>query len=115
MTSSARGWSDNPGGDEVGESIIGRVERAKFGNRTTPIRDDHFFTALHAVDVLAQPILKVADPDLRPRSSYFHASIVATNAEQSWRPPVRKAGSDQQPFVDGYEPQAGRASLTKPR
>lgn len=83
MASSARGWSDHPGGDEVGEAIIWRVERGKFGNRTAPICDDDFLTGLHAIDVFAQPILEVADPDLRPRSSYFHVFIVATRVKLS--------------------------------
>lgn len=64
MTSAARGWPNYASGDEVSEAIIRRVERGESGNRTTSIRHDHLFTGLHAIDVLAETILQVADPDL---------------------------------------------------
>ncbi len=64
MTSAARGWSNYASGDEVSEAIIRRVERRESGNRTTSIRHDYLFTGLHAIDVLAETILQVADPDL---------------------------------------------------
>jgi hypothetical protein len=64
MTSAARGWSNHASGDEVSEAIVWRVEWSEFGDRATPICDDHFFTGLHAIDVLAETILEVADPDL---------------------------------------------------
>jgi len=66
MAGSADRWSDHPGSDEVGEAIIWRVERGESGNRTAPIGHDHFFAGLHAIDVLTQPVLEVANPDLRP-------------------------------------------------
>ncbi len=66
MTSAARGWSDHPSSDEVSETIVRGVERREFRDGATPICDDHFFTGLHAIDVLAQTILEVTDPDLRP-------------------------------------------------
>ncbi len=70
MASSARWWSHDSRCHEIGETIIWCVERREFGNRATPIRDDHFFASLHPLDVLAQPVLQVPDPDLRPRCSY---------------------------------------------
>jgi len=56
MANSARGWSNDPCGDEVGETMIGCVERREFGNRATTIGDDHFFSG-PAVDVIAGPIV----------------------------------------------------------
>jgi hypothetical protein len=79
VTSAARGWSNHASGDEVSEAIIGCVEWRELGNRATPVRHDHFFTGLDAIDVLAETILQVADPDLRPRSSYVHTISVATS------------------------------------
>lgn len=64
MASSARGWSNHASRDKVGEAIIRCVERRELGNRATPIRHDHFFAGLHAIDVLAEAVLQVADPDL---------------------------------------------------
>jgi hypothetical protein len=64
MTGSADWCSDHPGSDEVREAIIWRVERGESGNRSTPIGHDYFFAGLHAVDVLAQSVLEVANPDL---------------------------------------------------
>ena len=66
MASAACGWSNQASGNEVSEAIVGRVEWREFGDGATPIRDDHFFPGRHAIDVLAQTILEVADPDLRP-------------------------------------------------
>ena len=83
MTGAARGWSDHASGDKVSEAIIGCVERRELGDRATPIRHDHFFAGLDAIDVLAETILEVADPDLRPRSSYLHAISVATSTRLS--------------------------------
>lgn len=64
MASTACGCSDHPSGDQVCEAIVWCVERRELGDWAAPIRDDHFFTGLHAIDVLAQTILEVADPDL---------------------------------------------------
>jgi len=64
MTSAARWGSDHASGDEVSESIVRCVEWREFGNRATSIRHDHFFAGLHAIDVLAEAIFQVADPDL---------------------------------------------------
>ncbi len=83
MTSAARGRSNHPSGDEVSEAIVWCVEWREFGHRATPIRDDHLFTGLHAIDVLAETILEVADPDLKTRSSYLHAISVATSTTLS--------------------------------
>ena len=77
MTSAARGWSNHASGDEVSEAIVWCVEWREFGDRSTPICDDHLFTRLDAADVLAETILEVADADLRSRSSYFHTISVA--------------------------------------
>lgn len=63
MTSAARGRPNYASGDKVSEAIVRCVERRESGNRTTPIRHDHLFTGLHAIDVLAETILQVADPD----------------------------------------------------
>lgn len=64
MPSAARGWSNHASSDEVSEAIVGGVEWGEFGNRATPIRHDHFFTGLDSIDVLAETIFQVADPDL---------------------------------------------------
>ena len=64
MTSAARGWPNYASGDKVSEAIVRCVEWRESGNRTTPIRHDHLFTGLHAIDVLAETILQFADPDL---------------------------------------------------
>lgn len=64
MTSAARRWSNHASGDKVSEAIVRCVEWRELGNRTTPNRHDHFFTRLHAIDVPAETILEVADPDL---------------------------------------------------
>lgn len=85
MAGSADRCSDHPGSDEVREAIIWRADRRESGNRSTPIGHDHFFAGMHAVDVLAQPVLEFADSDLRPRSSYFHVFIVATTGRLSTR------------------------------
>ncbi len=66
MTTAACGWPDHPGGDEVSKAIVWGIEWREFGDGATPICDDHFFTSLYAIDVLAQTILEVADSDLRP-------------------------------------------------
>ena len=64
MTSAARWWSDHASGDKVSEAIVWCVKRRELGNRATPIRHDHFFAGLHAIDVLAETILEIADSDL---------------------------------------------------
>jgi hypothetical protein len=64
MASTARGWSNDPSGHEVSEAIVWCVQRREFGDRAAPIRDDHLFAGLHAIDVLAETILQFADPDL---------------------------------------------------
>lgn len=64
MTSATRWWPNHASGDKVSEAIVRCVEWREFGNRATPIRDDHFFPGLHAIDVLAETILQVADPNL---------------------------------------------------
>lgn len=64
MTSAACGWSNQASGNEVSEAIVGCVERRESGDRATPICDDHLFTGRHAIDVLAETVLEVADPDL---------------------------------------------------
>lgn len=64
MTSTARWWPNHASGDKVSEAIVRCVEWRESGNRTTPICHDHFFSGLHAIDVLAEPIFQVADPDL---------------------------------------------------
>ena len=66
MTSNARGWPDHPCGDQVSKAIVWCIEWTEFGDGATPICDDHFFTSLYAIDVLAQTILEVPDSDLRP-------------------------------------------------
>jgi hypothetical protein len=66
MASAARGCSDYSSGDQICETIVRCVEWREFGDRATAICDDHFFTGRHAIDVLAQTILEVADSDLRP-------------------------------------------------
>jgi len=66
MTSAAGGRPNHPGGDEVSKAIVWCVEWTEFGDGATPICDDHFFTSLYAIDVLAQTILEVADSNLRP-------------------------------------------------
>lgn len=79
MASAARGWSNHASGDEVSEAIVWCVEWGESGDRATPICDDHFLAGFDAVDVLAETVLEVANPDDRPRSSYVHASSVATS------------------------------------
>ena len=79
MTSAARGWSNHASGDEVGEAIVWCVEWGEFGDRAASICDDHLFAGLDAIDVLAETVLEVTDPDLRPRSSYVHTISVATS------------------------------------
>ena len=64
MTSAARGRWNYASGDKVSKAIVRCVEWREFGDRATPIRHDHFFTGLDAIDVLAETILQVADPDL---------------------------------------------------
>jgi hypothetical protein len=64
MTGAARWWPNHASGDKVSEAIVRCVEWREFGNRATSIRHDHFFAGLHAIDVLAEAILQVADPDL---------------------------------------------------
>jgi len=64
MTNAARGGPNHPSGDEISKSIVWCVEWTEFGDRATPICDDHFFASPYAIDVLAQTILEVADPDL---------------------------------------------------
>ena len=64
MTGAAPWRSNNASGNKVGKPIIGRVKRRELGDRPTPVCDDHFFTSLHATDVLAETILEIANPDL---------------------------------------------------
>jgi len=64
MTSAARRWPNHASSDKVSEAIVRCVEWRELGNRATPIRHDHLFTGLHTIDVLAETILQVADPDL---------------------------------------------------
>jgi hypothetical protein len=66
MARAARGCSNYSSGDEICEAIVRCVECREFGDRASPIRDDHFFAGHHAIDVPAQTILEVADPDLQP-------------------------------------------------
>jgi len=83
VTTAARRWSNHPGGYEVSEAIVWCVEWRESGDRATSIGDDHLFTGLHAIDVLAETILEVANPDLRSRSSYVHTISVATSTALS--------------------------------
>lgn len=64
MPSPACGWPNYASGDKVSKAMVRCVEWREFGNRATPIRHDHLFTGLDAIDVLAETILQVADPDL---------------------------------------------------
>ena len=64
MTSAARGRSNHASGDKVSKAIVRCVEWRELGNRATPIRHDHFFTGLDAIDVLTETVLQIADPDL---------------------------------------------------
>lgn len=64
MARAALGWPNHASGDKVGETIIWRVEWREFGNRSTPICHDHLFAGPHTVEVLAETVLEVADPDL---------------------------------------------------
>ncbi len=64
MTSTARWWSNHAGSDKGSEAIVRCVERRELGHRATPICHDHFFTGFDAIDVLAETVLQVADPDL---------------------------------------------------
>lgn len=64
MTSAARWWPDHASGDKVSEAIVRCVEGREFGDRAASIRHDHLFTGLDAIDVLAETVLEVADPDL---------------------------------------------------
>ena len=66
MTNATGGRPNQPGGDEVGKTVVRRVEWREFGDGSTPIGDDHFFTSSYSIEVLAQAILQVAYPDLRP-------------------------------------------------
>lgn len=79
VTSGARWWSNHAGGDEVRKAMFWCVEWTESGDRTTPIGDDDLVAGLHAIDVLAEAVLELADPDLRPRSSYVHGPGVATS------------------------------------
>ena len=62
------------------------VDGRQSGDRATSIGDDHFFTCLDAIDVLAETILQLADPHLRPGSSYVHDLSVATSVTLSTAP-----------------------------
>lgn len=64
MTRSGRGWSNHASGDKVSEAIVGCVEWRELGNWAASIGDDHFFTGLDAIDVFAETVLQVSDPDL---------------------------------------------------
>ena len=79
MSSAARRWSNHAGGDKVSEAMVRCVEWRESGDWATSIGDDEFFTGLDAIDVLAQTVLQLTDPDLGPRSSYVHGSSVATS------------------------------------
>lgn len=64
MTSAARWRSNDASGDEISKAIVGCVEWGESGDRATAICDDDLFTGRHAIDVLAETVLEVADPDL---------------------------------------------------
>lgn len=83
MPSPARWWSNHACCDEVSETIVRCVDGRQSGDGATSIGDDHFFTGLHAIDVLAETILQIADPHLGPGSSYIHDSSVATQTIRS--------------------------------
>ena len=83
MSSAAGWWPNHACRDEVSETIVRCVDRRQSGDGATPIGDDHFFTGLDAIDVLAETILQIADPHLRPGSSYIHDSSVATQTIRS--------------------------------
>lgn len=78
MPSAAGWWSNHACCDEVSETIVRCVDGRQSGDGATSIGDDHFFTGLDAIDVLAETILQIADPHLGPGNSYIHHSIVAT-------------------------------------
>jgi len=63
MASSAGGRSDDSGCDEVGKAIIWCVERREFGYWATPIRDDDLFAGPDTIDVLAQTVFEVSNPN----------------------------------------------------
>ena len=83
MPSPARWWSNHACCDEVSETIVRCVDGRQSGDGATSIGDDHFFTGLDAIDVLAETILQIADPHLGPGSSYIHDSSVATSTIRS--------------------------------
>lgn len=92
MSSAARRWPNHAGGDEISEAVVRCVERGELGDWATPVCDDDLFAGLDAVDVLAQTVLQLTDPDLGPRSGYLHRFIVATPAARStllFRTPMR--------------------------
>ena len=83
MPSPAGWWSNHACCDEVSETIVRCVDGRQSGDGATSIGDDHFFTSLDAIDVLAETILQLADPHLGPGSSYIHDSSVATPTTRS--------------------------------
>jgi hypothetical protein len=83
MSSPAGWWSNHACCDEVSEAIVRCVDGRQSGDGATSIGDDHFFTGLDAIDVLAETILQIADPHLGPGSGYIHDFSVATLAIRS--------------------------------
>ena len=64
MPLSAGGSTHDAGGHELGETVVGCVERREPGDRTSANGDDHLLTGPDPIDVLAQTVLEVADADL---------------------------------------------------
>jgi len=106
MPSAARWWSNHACCDEIRETIVRCVDGRQSGDGATSIGDDHFFTGLHAIDVLAETILQLADPHLGPGSSYIHDSSVATPAIRS----TDRFGSRCAPSLSEPAPSSHRRS-----
>lgn len=65
MPSRARGRTDDPGRYKVGEPVVGRVDRRQSGNRPTAIGHDDLVAVPDAIDVSAQSVLEIPDPDFQ--------------------------------------------------
>ena len=81
-TAAARG-SNHPGFDEIGEPVLGGVDREEAGNRPPPIGDDDLLAGTHSVEVSAEVVLELPNPDLGSVRSHIHETMVATSNGRS--------------------------------
>lgn len=64
--------------DEISQAILTGIDCRQTCDGASSIGHDHFFASANTVDVPAEPVLELADPDFGSLGGYIHDASVAT-------------------------------------